>query len=611
MMLPFTIERLIISGFGKKDAEIDFSSGLTFVVGPSNTGKSHVMDGIDYLFGFSESTTNPFRFEKDWGYDTFRLVVNTPQGNVILSRKLDEKKIKVTGTDTRINPGEYSVSANSANSISSVWLKLIGVDGPVQILSSKEGKTQSLTWRGMMHLFFVNQTQIARTSSALINPKVPQQYTASLASLLYLITGQDASEVETPENRTLKRARREAIIAYIDESVKHLGEKIVAMEEEQAAANVPDLEAATATVQAEIDSVQHEIDTAITESRSLMERIYAGNSKISEYDTIRSRFDSLQSQYTADMERLAFIADAEAAGADVPTPHQCPFCNAEIAIDNAEPLFAATRQELTHIKSHLAELRIASSDIDAKRNALFAEIQCLEDRRREIDLLIASTLSPRISALKEQLQQYTLIAQRAQAIKTIKAEKTRYEADLFTRRSELEETENRPNYDIKAEFGFDLFHKIQEKLVEILKAIQFPGAASARLNTETFDIEINGKQKANVMGGGFCGILNSVVLLAIREVLFESGAHTPGILMLDSALTQLSETQYGEKANVIRDSFIQYLLDHQKSGQVIFIDQKEKMPTWLNEKSECTYHEFTKARGKGRYGLLYDVYDEE
>ena len=45
------------------------------------------------------------------------------------------------------------------------------------------------------------------------------------------------------------------------------------------------------------------------------------------------------------------------------------------------------------------------------------------------------------------------------------------------------------------------------------------------------------------MGGGFCGILNSVVLLAIREVLYESGAHTPGILILDSALTQLSETQ--------------------------------------------------------------------
>lgn len=335
-MLPFVIERLIISGLGKTDSVIEFSDGLTFVVGPSNTGKSHVMDGIDYLFGFSESATNPFRFEKDWGYDKFTLVVKTPHGNVILTRKLDEKKIKVTGTDERINHGEYSVSANGANSISSVWLKLIGIDEHVQILSSKEGKKQGLTWRGMMHLFFVNQTQIARSSSALLNPKSPTQQTASLASLLYLITGKDASEVDTPENRKLKKARREAIIAYIDESIKHLGEKIVAMEEEQAAASIPNLDEATASVQAEIDSVQREIDTAITESRSLMEKIYAGNSKISEYDTIRSRFESLQSQYTSDMERLAFIADAEAAGTDVPTPHQCPFCNAEIAIDTVD-----------------------------------------------------------------------------------------------------------------------------------------------------------------------------------------------------------------------------------------------------------------------------------
>lgn len=39
-MLPFIIEWLIISGLGKKDSVIDFSEGLTFVVGPSNTGKA-------------------------------------------------------------------------------------------------------------------------------------------------------------------------------------------------------------------------------------------------------------------------------------------------------------------------------------------------------------------------------------------------------------------------------------------------------------------------------------------------------------------------------------------------------------------------------------------
>ena len=54
-----------------------------------------------------------------------------------------------------------------------------------------------------------------------------------------------------------------------------------------------------------------------------------------------------------------------------------------------------------------------------------------------------------------------------------------------------------------------------------------------------------------------------------------------------------------------------YLLDHQESGQVIFIDQKEKMPTWLGANSQCKYHEFTKSREQGRYGLLTDVYDEE
>jgi chromosome segregation ATPase len=43
-MAKFYIEKLVVTGNGKKPSTVEFSSGLNFIVGPSNTGKSLVAD---------------------------------------------------------------------------------------------------------------------------------------------------------------------------------------------------------------------------------------------------------------------------------------------------------------------------------------------------------------------------------------------------------------------------------------------------------------------------------------------------------------------------------------------------------------------------------------
>lgn len=51
-MNRFYIEKLMVSGGGHHASVIDFKPGLNFILGPSNTGKSLVMDCLDYMFGF-------------------------------------------------------------------------------------------------------------------------------------------------------------------------------------------------------------------------------------------------------------------------------------------------------------------------------------------------------------------------------------------------------------------------------------------------------------------------------------------------------------------------------------------------------------------------------
>ena len=52
-MNRFYIEKLMVSGGGHHASIIDFKPGLNFILGPSNTGKSLVMDCLDYMFGFT------------------------------------------------------------------------------------------------------------------------------------------------------------------------------------------------------------------------------------------------------------------------------------------------------------------------------------------------------------------------------------------------------------------------------------------------------------------------------------------------------------------------------------------------------------------------------
>jgi len=82
-MNRFYIEKLVVSGGGHKASVIDFRLGLNFVLGPSNTGKSLVMDCIDYVFGFTPKKNRPSKIvDNSYGYNCISLHLATGRGTV-------------------------------------------------------------------------------------------------------------------------------------------------------------------------------------------------------------------------------------------------------------------------------------------------------------------------------------------------------------------------------------------------------------------------------------------------------------------------------------------------------------------------------------------------
>ena len=166
------------------------------------------MDCLDYVLGATPSKTHPSKvIDANNGYELISLELITQGGCVTLHRKIGDSKIEVISSDSSIENGRYSVSNQAKKNINSVFLSLLGIDSDHKILSSEKGDTQKLSWRTMLHFFFLRQPDIARETSPLITPgwNAP---TPSIATLLFLLTGKDANNLQKQEDPTISKAKK-------------------------------------------------------------------------------------------------------------------------------------------------------------------------------------------------------------------------------------------------------------------------------------------------------------------------------------------------------------------------------------------------------------------
>lgn len=606
------IEKLVVSGGGHRATVIDFKPGLNFILGPSNTGKSLVMDCLDYMFGFSPKKNRPSKMvDNSHGYERITLHLATGKGTVILERKIGDTKIAVSGTDPTVDHGSYSIGHTAKKNINSVYLHLIGIDEPHSVRSAEKGsKTQDLTWRSMLHLFFIRQGDVARESSALLAPGSVGP-TASAAVLLYLLTGQDANDLAADEDPKISEAKKKALIGYIQEKVEEFTTRREKLEETLASSNITDPRSSVEQVRTEIAELQSQLDVATKESQQIMSQIYEWNGKLSESRTVGHNFSVLRQQYQSDIRRIGFIVDGAASISPVRKKVKCPICGEETERVQDTTFIDASAAELQKIKRHLSELSNAQRSVEHQQESIVATIRTLEEKKTAVDTLITDQLQPKLSSFEEKLEQQLKLIRLSSELEVIRQSENQYRSDLFSK--ETEETPETSKHNIFEDYDYDVVHGFEEKLKEILSASKIGGAATARLNMENFDIEIGGFKKSVSMGGGFCGILNTITTLAMSAFLIDLDRNAPGFYAVDSSLTQLSEAEHKEQGDTIKQNFIEYLIAHAHERQVIIVEQTKRMPFVPNEDEEKGVHviRFSRNKEEGRYGFLNEVYNSE
>lgn len=592
----FYIKRITLVTDNGVQSSVEFDAGLNIVYGESNTGKSLIVDCIDYMYGASEH-----RFEPKLALKEIRMLVDVDGHSLTMVRKIDSNDFEVSSLVPGIDSGTYK-TGNAKNSISNVWLQLMGIDDEVKIIQTLTGKTQRLTLRTFYHILLIDEQRVQAVNSILssgigFNKKVG---TPVLSSLLYFATGNNYLPKDVGKDKTTRKERKDAVKKFVDRSMSKLAEKKICELQNLSKETPAEIQQKVDQALNAIGAAEGAIEEATNQSRIIADKIIEIDNQIAECRVLRNRNASLQTQYDSDIKRLTFIVEGDIHGEDIPKLDHCPFCNGELPKEKEESCMTAAVAEVEKIEAQIRDLRSVQESIVAEIKELTNARSVLVEQRRQIDTQIRAELRPQILELRSRLADYTLALNQYKAKELIDSF-----SDVLI--SELKITEEEEslvvNVNVQQKFNDTFKDRLNVILKSLLEKCNYQHFTGARFDSDDYDVVVNGHLKKS-QGKGFRAFLNTILAIAVQNCLDEYHKYHLGLLVVDSPILSLKEKEdhIGEEhtSETMKKGLFKYLLSHQNERQTIIIENEIPRLDY----SSAHLEEFTKDENRGRYGLI-------
>ena len=595
----FYIKRIQIQSGNGTISSVDLNPGLNIVYGESNTGKSLVLNCIDYMFGAEKH-----RFDAALKIKEITMVLDADGKNITMRRKIDTNDIEVFSTVDYIKIDTYKVG-RAKKWINNVWLRLLGIDEPKKIFMTAAGRPQTLTLRTFFHIILCDETRIQGEGSMLSQGKgvVRNVAVPVYTSLLYLATGNNYLPDDASGDPKVKKAKKEAIKAFVDKSMLALEER--KMSELANFSQLPpyEIQKKVDGIIAEIGAVEGALEEATEQSKKLGERLIEIDNQITECRMLKNRNQSLESQYESDIKRLTFIAEGDIQHGDIPSLTVCPFCNGQLTKDKGSSCIDAAVAEVERIELQIKDLCSVQIALNQEIKDLTKERESVLSRRRKIDFTIRGEIKPQIDQLRSSLAEYTLALNQYKAKEMIEAF-----SDVLV--SGLEETEKEAgeemNFNAKAKFSEVFLKTLNTELKLLLETCNYKNFTGAYFDVDDEDIVVNGHVKRS-QGQGYRAFLNSIFIIALYNCLDSFAKYPIPLVVLDSPILSLKEKQSTNKSGFVttgmKDGLFRYLVEHQSDRQTIVIEND--IPNI--DYKDTTMIEFTHDDSDGsRYGFVVD-----
>jgi hypothetical protein len=610
----FQLRALRATGRGKAPAEVLFRPGFNVISGASNTGKSYILQCIDFMLGGSK---RPKRIQESTGYESLFLEFEDH------SRQLHQLERSLSGhgfAHRLISNGnvhsEETLSEkhdpNDKQTVSGLLLDLSNAWGR-RIRQSQSGKTRALSFRDLARLTLVDEMRIISDESPVLSGQYTTR-TAELSLFKLLLTGVDDSSVIASESQHESRARQKAQLELMDRLIPELEKEIAGLDKEPASIEerrkrTDDAIAARTQV---LTASQQEIAGQEKARRDAWQKAQHLERRQASTVELRRRFAFLEEHYNNDLARLQAIIEMDSYFSQL-RQVRCPLCGApadqhDPGVHDGQPanqlenIRQACGAEITKINGLLRDLVGTSTQLDS-------ELANIQRQYSEQAQLFQSTTQDILTRLAPAAKQYQLELTEVISVRDCLAQAQVLHARLLGLQAEREkiasfvwraETREEAS-DILLSQSVEVFTL---KVQALLEAWKYPGLTRVTFSDEKVDLVISGKERASE-GKGFRAIAYAAFMIGILEHCVDSRSELPhpGLVVLDSPLVTYKRRDTAPGDEIPEDvtaAFYEALAKLTADKQVIVLENNDPP---VDIQNEINYTHFSRSTA-GRYGFF-------
>lgn len=601
------IRKLIFTGDGVKNSEIELKMGVNAITGGSETGKTYMFKSINFMFGKENA---PAKIKERKPYSSLYMELETKdQARITIKRELvDRSKIEVYYAPfeklNNLIPEEYSIYSSAKKSATSFYMKLLGYPNKLYFYSDKKGNTKHFTIRIFLKYFMIDEVRIIDEKlSPIFNSKQYSEHKYEIEVLKFLLTGKNYltdgnkkknkgrlkfdNQIELLEriifeNSTLLSEKQEEFnkIQFIDESSENIDE-----------------------LKEQIDELQCEISRLTDVKVELINEINRDNTRKKNIVETKTRFKLLEEQYRSELERYEFIYEGSFLMEQLPE-RTCPVCENEMTINDID------------VEEMYKAFMVESAIINIKKNSLSDSINDLTEEIEDIEFRISQS-KHKLKEIQLDIDDLTLNKLRDLKIDfDILIEKEHLASEIKSVREELERLELRKqnllmslgNIDEVSdeEIGTDFIENRDELcrlMSKRLEEWEFDNTVNILFDESINDFIVNDK-KRSAYGKGYRAIIRVAYALTLFDYLHAKQIGSPGFMIIDSPFTtytgrdEIVDDDVKVSDNIIK-AFYNDVTKKYKNNQIIIMEN-DRAP------ENAMIHEihFTKNNNYGRYGLF-------
>lgn len=609
------LRRLSFHGPTKPPAFLTFGPGLNVLYGASDTGKSFVVEAIDFMLGGSK----PLRdIPERVGYDQVLLSFESFGGEAhTVVRSADGGQFKLYPGLLEQPPGpevegqELSDTHNerTETNLSMYLLVRCGL-GFKRVRKNKDGATQSLSFRNVARLLLVDENEIPQQRTPLSDGNYTAD-TANFSTFKLLLTGVDDSALSARTPKDPGEQSKEAQLELLDQLVADYRERLrdisKARTEDELRDQLSRIDASLEAHSSDLRSTEAEFQTAALRRRELRKRLEEGRDRHSEVESLLSRFDLLDRHYVSDIERLTAIEECGTLFG-ILGPAVCPLCGAEPAHQRShagcdgdvDRVIAAARREIAKIELLRTELRVTLKDLSRERAGLGRRLHGVRDDLSALSDNVDSLISPRLTKLRSSYAEFS--DKRAEVREALALYDTI--SDIERRRAALMETvEPKRSAVSDGDLPARVADAFAQAVENVLKEWHFPKHGRVHFDSRAKDLVIAGKLRT-ARGKGLRAITHAAFTLALLAYCKQNETPHPGFVILDSPLLAYREPDGSEEdlsGTDLKDQFYLYLQGLSEDQQVIIIENTDP-PESIRALPQTLM--FSANPRSGRYGLF-------